>query len=235
MRRLSMVLLSIPVGLGGCAAPPPASTVSTPPAAASPATVPATSPAAPPSAAAQPPATLSSAPPAASERLRAAKPVAAAARRVAAAKPTTKPHTISRHQPPAGNRSTAAVQTTVGTHDGAVPAPAQPAAAPSAPAAATKTLDLNALEQRLKDTHAIGLFTKLSLKNQVDDLLAQFRALYSGQSHTPLADLHQKYDLLLLKVLSLLQDADPPLAADIASSRQAIWSILADPKKFSKI
>jgi hypothetical protein len=101
---------------------------------------------------------------------------------------------------------------------------------PSSPA-----LDLTALEQRLRDTHAIGVFTKLSLKNQVDDLLDQFRAYYRGQIKTPLAALRQQYDLLLLKVLTLLQDSDPPLAAAILSSREAIWSILADPEKFTKI
>jgi len=51
------------------------------------------------------------------------------------------------------------------------------AAAARAPTAAgaTPALDLTGLEQRLRETHAIGLFTKLSLKNQVDDLLANSR------------------------------------------------------------
>jgi uncharacterized protein (DUF1501 family) len=101
---------------------------------------------------------------------------------------------------------------------------------PSAPA-----LDLSSLEQRLKDTHAIGVFTKLSLKNQVDDLLAQFRAFHQGPTKTPPADLRHQYDLLMLKVLSLLQDSDPQLASAIASSREAIWGILVDPEKFAKI
>ena len=100
---------------------------------------------------------------------------------------------------------------------------------------AAPPLDLSALEQRLRDTHAIGVFTKLSLKNQVDDLLAQFRAYYQGTVVKPLAQLREQYDLLLLKVLSLLQDADPPLAAAIAASREAIWDILKDPDRFSKI
>jgi hypothetical protein len=104
------------------------------------------------------------------------------------------------------------------------------AAAPASPA-----LDLAAMEQRLRDTHAIGVFTKLSLKNQVDDLLAQFKAYHSGQSRVPLAQLRQKYELLLLKVVSLLQDADPPLATAISSSREAIWSLLADPRRFAQI
>lgn len=105
----------------------------------------------------------------------------------------------------------------------------------NAQAATTPALDLAALEQRLKDTHAIGVFSKLSLKNQVDDLLAQFKAFYGGQARTSLTELRQRYDLLLLKVLSLLQDGDPPLASAISTSREAIWGVLADRDKFQKI
>jgi hypothetical protein len=36
-------------------------------------------------------------------------------------------------------------------------------------------------------------------------------------------------------VLSLLQDGDRRLATAIAASREAIWGILSDPVKFSKI
>jgi len=79
------------------------------------------------------------------------------------------------------------------------------------------------------------VFTKLSLKNQVDDLLNMFRAYHRGDRSTPLADLRQRYNLLLLKVLTLLQDSDAPLAAAISSSREAIWAILTDPDKFAKI
>jgi len=76
--------------------------------------------------------------------------------------------------------------------------------------------------------------TKLSLKNQVDDLLAAFRAYHKGQGTRTLAELRRSYDMLLLKVLSLLQDSDPTLAADIVQSRAAIWGILADPRKFTE-
>jgi len=113
-----------------------------------------------------------------------------------------------------------------------------PTAAVKSPAAAkpgTPALDLSSLEQRLKDTRAIGVFTKLSLKNQVDDLLAEFRAFHQSPTKTPPAELRHQYDLLMLKVLSLLQNGDPQLASVIASSREAIWGILVDPEKFSKI
>jgi hypothetical protein len=112
----------------------------------------------------------------------------------------------------------------------ATPTPPKAAAPPPAP-----TLDLTSLEQRLRDTKAIGVFTKLSLKNQVDDLLGDFRALYKRAKPPPGPEFRQRYDLLLLKVLTLLQDADPPLAAAISSSKEAIWSILCDPDKLSKI
>jgi hypothetical protein len=114
--------------------------------------------------------------------------------------------------------------------------PAAPAAAkanPPPPAAAA--LDLTSLEQRLKDTRAIGVFTKLSLKNQVDDLLSQFRAFHNRKGSMALSELRQRYDLLLLKVLSLLQNGDPPLASAISGSREALWSILSDPQKFAKL
>jgi hypothetical protein len=115
-------------------------------------------------------------------------------------------------------------------------APAVAAPAVSAKSAAVPApLDLAALEQRLRDTRAIGVFTKLSLKNQVDDLLGTFRKYYSGQGHTTLQDAKQQYDLLLLKVLSLLQDGDPPLASSIRESRDAIWNLLADRDQFQKL
>lgn len=108
-------------------------------------------------------------------------------------------------------------------------------APPAVPSTTAAPLDLAALEQRLRDTHAIGVFTKLSLKNQVDDLLAQFRAHFRGSGNPPLSGLRERYDLLMLKVLSLLQDSDPALAQTIGSSREAIWGILSDPTKLAAV
>jgi hypothetical protein len=114
--------------------------------------------------------------------------------------------------------------------------PAKPPAAGATPAqpAASPPLDLPALEERLRETHAIGVFTKLSLKNQVDDLLDEFRGFHDGQIKVPLAELRQRYEQLLLQVITLLQDSDAQLAKAIASSREAIWGVLADPKTFTK-
>jgi hypothetical protein len=120
------------------------------------------------------------------------------------------------------------------------PAPKAPAGPASATPAAAKAgvaphLDLKGLEQRLKDTSAIGIFTKLALKNQVDDLLAKFRAYHDGRKPPTLTDLRPNYELLIMKVQSLIQKDDPALADDVARSREVIWGVLADKSKFTSI
>jgi hypothetical protein len=118
----------------------------------------------------------------------------------------------------------------------AAPAPVAAAGAPAASGpSAAPTLDLAALKQRLRDTNAIGVFTKLALKNQVDDLLDNFRNFYRGQVKITLPELRQSYELLVQKVLALIQDSDPPLAKEILASREAIWGLLADPQKFATL
>jgi hypothetical protein len=141
-----------------------------------------------------------------------------------ATRPTAKPSSSSSAVPPKPAASPP-------VSPAATAAKTQPA--PAAPK--SSSLDLNSLEQRLKDTRAIGVFTKLSLKNQVDDLLDDLRAFHKGAAKTPQSELRQKYDLLIMKVLSLLQNGDPQLASAIASSREALWGILMDPQKFANI
>lgn len=111
-------------------------------------------------------------------------------------------------------------------------APAPPKAPPVAAAVAPAPIDLRSLEQKLRDSKAIGVMTKLALKNQVDDLVAQFRALHAGRQPPTLAQLRQPFELLLMKVLALVQDQDPGLARALHDSRDYIWGLLADRNKF---
>jgi hypothetical protein len=79
------------------------------------------------------------------------------------------------------------------------------------------------------------VFTKLSLKNQVDDLLAQFRGYFAGTIKVTLADLRQRYEQLLFKVLTLLQDGDPDLASAVRASKEAIWGVLTDKTRLETL
>jgi len=108
-------------------------------------------------------------------------------------------------------------------------------AAPPRVTAAAAPLDLEALETQLKQTKAIGVFTKITLKNQVDDLLDKFREHHAGKPTPTVTELRRSYDLLMMKVLSLLQDHDQKLASDIVSSRERIWGLLVDPKAFAAL
>jgi hypothetical protein len=107
---------------------------------------------------------------------------------------------------------------------------------PPAAAKATEVpLDVPALKARLRDTPAIGVLAKLSLRSQVDELLESFRAHYAGSQKPSFAALRKPYDSLVTKVLDLLQDGDPPLARSIANSREVIWGILVDRDKFNAV
>jgi hypothetical protein len=225
MRLLTAAGLSIALLIAACTGQL-ASTGTPPPGAATVAPAPA---APPPASPATPPAKSSSA------------PAVDAPNGAAAREPATAPSKAAAAVPPAT------------ASQGAVKPASPPAKAPAvvakAPAASPKkenplpevarkaapTLDLTSLEQRLKETDAIGVLTKLALKNQVDDLLGQFRAFYQGKVKTTLAELRRPYDLLVMKVLALLQDSDPALASAIVASREAIWGILSDPVKFATI
>jgi hypothetical protein len=111
---------------------------------------------------------------------------------------------------------------------------AEKAPGPPQEVVAASTLDLDALKARLRQTKAIGLLTKLSIKNQVNDLLNEFRKHYAGRS-TTMVQLRRSYDLLVTKVLLLLHERDQQLASDILSSRERIWALLADRKTFATL
>jgi hypothetical protein len=140
---------------------------------------------------------------------------------VIAPAPITAPAPVTAHAP--------AVTTTARVKSTPPAKTVRPAVKPEPP------LDIAALSARLRSTSAIGIFTKLALKNQMDDLLQQVRGVHQSGRTGGVGALRQPYDMLVLKVLAVLQDGDPPLARTISDSREAIWNILADPEKFNAI
>jgi len=160
--------------------------------------------------------------------------------------PVTKPQEPAASKPgkpattPAPNGANPAPKAATKTAPPVAKAPTPPVRPPKPAAAAVAStvaapLDVTALKEKLKATKAIGVFTKISLKNQVDDLMKQFGDYYQGKGNTTMPELRRAYDLLLMKVLSLLQDSDQKLASEVVSSREAIWGLLSDPKKFATL
>ncbi len=120
----------------------------------------------------------------------------------------------------------------------AAPAVAEPAKA-AAPVVverkAEPSLNVSDLTTGLRQTNAIGAFTKLALKNQLDDLLQKFQATHQSGQQPRAAGLRQPFDALVGKVTGLLQSGDPVLARKIENSREGIWAILSDPEKFKSV
>jgi hypothetical protein len=112
------------------------------------------------------------------------------------------------------------------------PGSAKPAGANDRP---SSEFDLQTLADQIRASRAIGFFTKLSLRNQVDDLVEAFRRYHDGESEKPLDQLRERYFFLLMKIISLLQDREPDLSKEIFDAREVLWAKLADPKKFSKL
>ncbi len=139
--------------------------------------------------------------------------------------------------------ATLVVALTAATHvaggNGGVP-PAEdtgkkPAETEAPPDTVVEQYDIKALVARLRDTSAIGFFTKLALKNQIDDLMDRFRRLHAREEETPLERLRDQFNLLFMKVITLLQDGDPALGQEIARGREILWGKLADPREFVRL
>ncbi len=139
--------------------------------------------------------------------------------------------------------ATLVVALTAATHvaggNGGVP-PAEdtgkkPAETEAPPDTVVEQYDIKALVARLRDTSAIGFFTKLALKNQIDDLMDRFRRLHAREEETPLDRLRDQFNLLFMKVITLLQDGDPALGQEIARGREILWGKLADPREFVRL
>jgi len=114
-----------------------------------------------------------------------------------------------------------------------VPSPSPEAAPPAAPPA-EPAISLEDLGARIKETPAIGTFSKLSLKNDLDDLVEGLRS-YHARKEGDLDDLHQRYEALVMKLMTLLEDDEPDLALALGRSRERIWKRLVDPVEFAKL
>ena len=72
------------------------------------------------------------------------------------------------------------------------------------------------------------------LKNEIDDLVEAMDKFHrKGRGELP--ELRERFDLLLMKLMSLLQDDAPELADEIARSREDLWNVIADPVEFARL
>ncbi len=92
------------------------------------------------------------------------------------------------------------------------------------------TVDIDTLKTRLKETDAIGVFTKLAIRSDIVGLVEEINR-YRKQSKLELkkAEVRANFDGLLLKIVTLLE-GDPVLSRDLYVSRESIWKSLLEVK-----
>src|SRR5262245_19594604 len=103
------------------------------------------------------------------------------------------------------------------------------------PATAAQGLDVASLRVRLKDTPAIGLIAKLRLKTEIEDLLGDLATFHRGRASESLDAIHTRYSGLVGRVVAMLERGDAPLARDLRTSTDHLWSTLADPGQFASL
>ena len=91
-------------------------------------------------------------------------------------------------------------------------------------------VDLDTLKLRLKSSKAIGLFTKLEIRNDIVGLVDDIHR-YRKQDllEVKLAEVRSSFDSLLLKMVDLLK-SDPMLSRDLYTGREHIWESLLEVK-----
>ena len=91
------------------------------------------------------------------------------------------------------------------------------------------------LMDRFATTKSIGIFTKLSIKHNVDRLNQSFASYHDGERPPTIDELRERYDLMVKEMMVLVQKKDPELAREISAARLLLWSYLSDPEKYKSI
>jgi len=91
-------------------------------------------------------------------------------------------------------------------------------------------VDYKELKERLKNTAAIGFFTKLAIRNDIVDLIDKIKQ-YRKKSmlKAKRKEIRASFDGLLLKIIALLEE-DPDLSRDLYVGRESIWESLLEVK-----
>ena len=98
---------------------------------------------------------------------------------------------------------------------------------------ASAASDLEALEDGLRETDAIGFTTKLSLKSRIETLIEKFRDFHAGEESDGVEVLEAEFSALMDHTLALVRSDDPALFQQISTARQELWATLRDPVVFA--
>ena len=96
-------------------------------------------------------------------------------------------------------------------------------------------IDFESLEKQVRQTKAIVTIAKLKLSNDINKLLADLKAFHAGKSPLTLEQQREQYDLLYMKIVTLVQENDPKLYNQLCNAWDPIWAELQDKEKLKTV
>ncbi len=101
--------------------------------------------------------------------------------------------------------------------------------------ASPAAFDARHLEEGLRNTRAVGVFTKLSLAGEAKRIHAALLDYHAGTGGATLEQLRERYDLLINEIMLLIQDKDTDLSAELAAAREPLWAALSDAESIKAL
>ena len=112
---------------------------------------------------------------------------------------------------------------------------AAPARSTCASVEQEEVVDFESLEKRIRKTKSIGVMTKLKLSNDIKKLLGELKTFQAGNSSLTLEQEREHFDLLYMKVVTMVQKKDPELFHQLCNSWDPIWVALQDEENLKKV
>jgi hypothetical protein len=93
--------------------------------------------------------------------------------------------------------------------------------------------ELERLIDRVVKTKSIGIFSKLAMKGDAENLWRDLGKYHSGAAGMNIDELDERYHLIVHKLELSIRKRDKDLAQAIADFREPLWQRLENPDSFT--
>lgn len=97
--------------------------------------------------------------------------------------------------------------------------------------ASSEDFDLGALETKIRNTDAIDLFSKISLKYEISSLIDEMARAHETRNAAGFTGQRARFERLIDRTVVMLSKGDIVFAKEVEDSREALWRFLNSPEK----
>lgn len=99
----------------------------------------------------------------------------------------------------------------------------------------SEDFDLGTLETKIRNTDAIDLFSKVSLKYEISSLIDEMARSHETKNAAGFTKQRARFEKLVDRMVIMLRKGDLSFAKEVEDSREALWKILNSPEKLLAI